>query len=237
MSVITTTTSNLSGAKSRTLLSSGVLDWSKATAWLSNGVSSFSAPAPGILIQHFGGTAVLDGVTITNISYGATLHLAYTTSCVTTGTCHGVQITSPNKQTVGGYAINNVTQTRVQVSSGNGNPGINLTYSYTLPTPVCIVESVGWSGFFQNNGQGGQNMRSNCYVYLNGADTGNVDKLINQVGTGGYENGVDGGRSHSGFIPIMLPCRGTLKVRLEGDGGTGNTPSSGNFTLVYYNAL
>lgn len=212
------------------------LDWSKATAWLSNGVASFSAPAPGILIQHFGGTAVLDGVTITNITYGATLHLAYTTSCVTTGSCHGVQIANPNSRTFGGYAINNVTQNRLQITT-NGNPFFDTTYSYTLPTPVCIVESVSWHGQFVNNGQGQQNIRDNCFVYLNGTDTGNVDKIISQWGTGGYESGVDGWRSHYGYIPIMIPCRGTLKIRVQGDGGTGNTPHNAYFDLVYYNAF
>lgn len=210
---------------------SDVTDWSRATAWVSGGTANYSAPAPGILVQHFGGTATVDGVSVSNITYGATLHLPYTTSCViNSGYAHGVQIDNPKARTLGGFAISNVTQTRIYQTTGAGGPGLNSTYTYNLPYPT-IVESVGWLGSFQNNAQGGQSISDSITVILNGADTSYIDKVIYAISYNVTD--ATNGRSYYANIPIMIPCRGTLKINLSASGGTGNTPHYGTFTLVY----
>ena len=229
---ITRSSLQTGNVKSNSFIANAIADWSTATSWFSNGDASYSAPAPGVLIWHAGGgTITLDGVLLSNTGQGCSVTLPYTTSCVITNAyAHGVQFANAKQFPLGGRKLNTLTQTRTVQATGPGSPNIDSTYTYTLPTG-CFLESVTWTGSFQNNGQGPQNVSHTCYISINGVDTGNTARFI---GTWGWsDSNADGGKSYTWIQPIGVPGRGTLSVRVVGSGGTGNTPHYATHLVVY----
>lgn len=225
MSVVTVKRSNIGGHKSRTVLGSSnavpVLGTSGTPFHKSSGQS---VTGPGV-ITLLDGNPTIDGVTLSGFANGsndqgqAPFIRFNSSASVSSGSMSGLLLPSIG-DTIGVTTRSTSPTTYATSTSGSfGSGGGSNDQTYTVSsigtsTGLCI--SVAYSTAHSNidSGYPPTNLSWQWWLYVNSTDTGSSDV---QVWYAAHTTGSYNRYNCSSVVGLVLPYRGTLKLRMRVD--------------------
>lgn len=228
MSIATVGRSNITGHKSKTLLTaknavnalSGSLIGTYGTPF--NKSAGQSATGPGIVTYNVGALTI-DGVLVST-SYPMPL-MRFNSSASSAGYMSGLLLPSVSDAIAIPTRTTGPTIYSNSVGASGGYSENTFTVS-SIGTNMGLLTGVNWYTSHSNvNNEYPPNLDWQWWLYVNSADTGNTDVQIWYAShnTGSYSR-YDTNQSTG----LVIPYRGTLKLRMRTDPGGANSVAYGN---------